>query len=308
MNSTQALIEELGTTAQRQAKPEDFERAVVFDCCGEALLGVVTTGASPGPLGALIVVGGPQYRAGSHRQFVQVARHLASVGLPTLRFDVRGMGDSHGGARSFETLDDDIGAAIEALTQQAPNVQRVLLFGLCDGASAALMYMASHADHRIAGLCLLNPWVRSAHSHARTQLRHYYLDRLKQPDFWRKLLTGRLGFGAASELIRTVRQASARRRPTSAALSAMPFQDRMLAGWQRFDGPVMLGLSADDYTAREFEQFCESRRAWLALMSRANTLRIDFAGADHTFSRPGNMKELLRCCEQWSAAIRSGLR
>ena len=41
----------------------------------------------------LVVVGGPQVRAGSHRHFVQLARHLATHGHAVMRFDVRGMGD-----------------------------------------------------------------------------------------------------------------------------------------------------------------------------------------------------------------------
>ena len=42
--------------------------------------------------GMLIVVGGPQYRAGSHRQFTLLARDVAATGVPTMRFDYRGMG------------------------------------------------------------------------------------------------------------------------------------------------------------------------------------------------------------------------
>src|SRR5215471_15952260 len=65
----------------------------------------------PSPsLGVVIVVGGPQYRAGSHRQFVLLARDLASNGAAVLRFDCRGMGDSGGNFPGFERIGPDIAA------------------------------------------------------------------------------------------------------------------------------------------------------------------------------------------------------
>ncbi|MEO6566032.1 MAG: alpha/beta fold hydrolase, partial [Casimicrobiaceae bacterium] len=81
----------------------------------------------------MIVVGGPQYRVGSHRQFALLARALARVGIPALRFDYRGMGDSEGDRRSFDEIDADIAAAIDTLCREA-HLARVVLWGLCDGA------------------------------------------------------------------------------------------------------------------------------------------------------------------------------
>ena len=151
------------------------ESALVFPCEGDRLVGVV--GAGHRDLGVVIVVGGPQYRAGSHRQFVLLARHLAAQGFPVLRFDVRGMGDSEGAQRPFDALTPDIAAAIAALQSQQPQVRRVVLWGLCDGASAALLYLHERPDPRVQGLVLLNPWVRSEASLARTHVKHYYRQR-----------------------------------------------------------------------------------------------------------------------------------
>jgi hypothetical protein len=44
----------------------------------------------------VIIVVGPQYRAGLHRQFVSLARTLSTAGFLVLRYDYRGMGDSDG--------------------------------------------------------------------------------------------------------------------------------------------------------------------------------------------------------------------
>ena len=43
------------------------------------------------PLGVLIQVGAPQYRVGSQRQFVLMARFLAQQGHCVLRYDIQGL-------------------------------------------------------------------------------------------------------------------------------------------------------------------------------------------------------------------------
>ena len=91
------------------------EEALVFSAGGEELLGIIAKPEIPQDCGVLIVVGGPQYRVGSHRQFLLLSRRLASEGYPSMRFDYRGMGDSGGAMRDFDDISDDIGAAIEAL-------------------------------------------------------------------------------------------------------------------------------------------------------------------------------------------------
>jgi exosortase A-associated hydrolase 1 len=184
------------------------EAILTIDCQGEQLTGVLSTPqADQAETGVLVVVGGPQYRIGSHRQFVLLARRLAASGYDCLRFDVRGMGDSGGAWHSFEQLDADIDAALDALCAARPMLRRVVLWGLCDGASAALLKLQVAPDARIAGLVLVNPWVRSALGLARTQLKHYYLQRLLQRSFWRKLLSGQVAGTAFSELLRSARLA-----------------------------------------------------------------------------------------------------
>ena len=56
------------------------ERGLVFRCAGEELVGILHP--APGATGVVIVVGGPQYRVGSHRQFLLLARRLAASGIP----------------------------------------------------------------------------------------------------------------------------------------------------------------------------------------------------------------------------------
>ena len=93
------------------------EEPVCIESQGERLIGVLHRPQTPSGAsrGMVIVVGGPQYRVGSHRQFVLLARALAARGTPVLRFDLAGMGDSDGEFAGFERSAADIRAAIDAL-------------------------------------------------------------------------------------------------------------------------------------------------------------------------------------------------
>ena len=254
------------------------ETALVFDCAGETLVGVLATNGTLAETGVVLVVGGPQYRAGSHRYFVQLARALAGAGFPTLRFDCRGMGDSSGAQQNFENITDDIRAAIDALQQRSPAMRQVVLWGLCDGASAALLYLQATADARVAGLCLLNPWVRSQVSLARTHIKHYYPQRLMHHGFWLKLLSGRVAISALSRLWHSVGLAF------SGTAGAPSYQQRMASALAAFGGPVLLLLSETDYTAKEFVEFTQSDRNWQVALARARVQRQVLPDADHTLS------------------------
>ena len=272
------------------------EAALAFHCEGEPLFGILASDESSAKVGIVIVVGGPQTRVGSHRQFVQLARGLAAAGFPTLRFDYRGMGDSSGEPRDFMAVSPDIRAAIDALQTACPKVTGVVLWGLCDAAAAALLYCDETHDPRVTGLCLLNPWVRSEASLAKTQVKHYYGQRLLQTEFWAKLLSGRLNLAKPiGELLRNLRQASA---PVSRG-EQLAFQDQMARALKTFAGRVLLILSGNDYTAKEFLEYVASAGAWHGLLDSPHLTRIDIDGADHTFSTHQWRETVRNACLDW---------
>jgi uncharacterized protein len=261
------------------------EDAFLFDCDGARLVGIVATPASGrddvARLGVLVVVGGPQYRVGSHRQFVLLARSLAARGFAVMRFDCAGMGDSDGAARAFTDRDVEVRAAIDAFMARVPTLTGVAIWGLCDAASAALMYAPQ--DARVRHLVLLNPWVRSDAGLARTHLKHYYTSRLFDRTFWRNLVGGRVGvIRAIRGLFTTVAVARAGDRGGG---DATDFRTRMARGWKAFAGDILLIASGDDLTAREFVDHAARDAAWAGLIDESRVARCDVVDADHTFSR-----------------------
>jgi len=278
------------------------ESVLSFACEGQPLVGILAEpDGAPADVGVVIIVGGPQYRVGSHRQFTLLARHLASNGFAALRFDYRSMGDSPGETRDFLGVDADIAAAIDALMAARPAIKRVALWGLCDAASAALLYLDSTRDPRVAGLCLLNPWVRSAATLAKTHVKHYYWRRLQQKEFWLKLLRGGVGGTALRTLGSNLRLA--REAGKAAKGDSRSYQDRMAAGLRGFDGPTLMVLSGDDYTAREFVGYCSAAAAWKGLFANERLARVDLHAADHTFSDLADSARVEHETRNWLSAL-----
>jgi exosortase A-associated hydrolase 1 len=267
-------------------------------------MGIVARPPGAGTRGVLIAVGGPQYRAGSHRQFKLLADHLAREGIGVMRFDYRGMGDSSGELQTFEHVHADLRAALDAFFRRAEQLTDVVIWALCDAASAALLY--AYTDPRVSGLVLLNPWVRSEASEARAYLRHYYARRLLTAEPWRKLVRGELDLHAAvGSVASTMRRAlgaladstdASSDHQTGADGSTLP--DRMAYGLRRFKGPVLLILSGNDLTASEFSAVTGQSREWRRLLASPRMTRQFLAQATHTFSSR-EWREQVAC---WTAS------
>ena len=91
--------------------------------------------------------------------FVQSARHLSALGLPTYLFDRCGSGVSEGeteiGSRIDGLLAEVDAVAAEALRGTA--FDSVHLIGHCFGAIVSLLYAALHRPARVASLVLATP-------------------------------------------------------------------------------------------------------------------------------------------------------
>ncbi|WP_215409296.1 hydrolase 1, exosortase A system-associated [Janthinobacterium sp. JC611] len=269
-----------------------FRSAAAGDEAQARLVGILSLPEAPGPRGVVIVTGGPQYRVGSHRQFVLLARALAARGTPVLRFDLRGMGDSEGRARDYRAAGPDIAGALAQFFAAVPALREVVLWGLCDGATAAACHATS--DARVSALVLLNPWVRSSAGLARATLRHYYLPRLLQGDFWRKLSKGGVRLGASLASLRQV--AAATQEVAQEDDAPAPALLRALG---QFQGKVLLVLSGGDLGAREWQALLDGDAAWRGVAARAQWTRAQVDGANHTFASAAWRGEVEQLCARW---------
>lgn len=258
------------------------EEGVVFTRGQDRLVGIAALPEHPAPVAVLFLVGGPQYRAGSHRQFTLLARALATQGIASFRFDYAGMGDSEGERASFDATGADIESALVALKVKAPATSGVVLWGLCDAASAAMIHAHSLPD--VAGLVLANPWVHGGEYSPRFRLSHYYRPLLKEAGAWKRLLSGKVDLRPA---LRDTFSALTRSASPDDGNQSRHFVEAMLAGMDQFRGTSLVLLSENDLTAREFQALSASDSRWQSVLEEDRVSIARIAEADHTFSRSG---------------------
>jgi exosortase A-associated hydrolase 1 len=287
--------------------PEEIP--IVFPCEGETLVGIVHKPPVAASIGVVtIIAGGPQYRAGVGRGMVSAARELAAAGVPVLRFDHRGLGDSGGGFRGFEHLAEDIQAAVDAFRRTVPEVSQVVLWGGCDAASAAMIH--GWRIPEAVSLVVGNPWIYTAHTQA-VVMRQHYLSRLREWSFWRKVLRFEYNIGdyvaaAGRRVAGKLAQWSKLANRTAADASAGDcgtFVDRMLDGLRRFNGPVLFLISGQSMLSREFDELLNSDAQWHRVCHRPTHARVDFPDADQTFSDASSRQAANRAICDWLAKL-----
>jgi len=258
-----------------------MRKLIGFDCEGLRLTGTLDDAA--GSVGVLIVSGGNEIRIGAHRGMAKLAQDLASDGIPVLRFDRRGVGDSEGENGGFEASGPDIAAAIRAFRSACPHVTRLVAFGNCDAASALLL----HAPQGINALVLSNIWILEAREEENAlppaaEIRSRYREKLRNPREWLRLFTG------AVDLRKLVKGVLATLRPPAPPSSLAL---RVASGLRDFPGPVTILLAARDGTALAFAEAWESANfAEVRAKPGVSVRRIETAS--HSFAPAADYAQL----------------
>ena len=179
---------------------------------GPGLFGVHArpTAPAPGAPTILFVAAGLSAHSGWGRQATRMARGFAQAGVPSLRMDLAGIGDSAdrpGGTSPLFAADtlDDFRHALDHLAAQGE--RRIVLVGHCSGAYAA--FHAACRDHRVVGALLANPYcfdwnpdddidvlLRRTIGDAAT-----YAAKLRSGKTWRRLLRGEIGVRAIGNVL-----------------------------------------------------------------------------------------------------------
>ncbi len=169
-------------------------KAVVFGT-NDHLVGVFEPEVKPRlqPFGVIMLTAGMLPSAGPFRLHVDLARSLAKQGVPSLRFDLSGIGESlatGSTGTSLERAATEIRSAIDYL-EQHEQISQVALFGLCSGADDALY--AAQQDERIVGLFSIDGCgYRTAKFYFHRLLRNY-LPKLASGRAWKARFNRCLG-------------------------------------------------------------------------------------------------------------------
>lgn len=258
-----------------------MRRLTAFACEDATLAATIDDAA--GRTGLLIVTGGTEIRVGAHRGLERLAAAVAASGFPAFRFDRRGVGDSDGEDPGFAASGPDIAAAAREFRRLRPDLDRLVGFGLCDGATALALH---HRDAGIDALILANPWVvePEAGMPPPAAIRRRYVQRLLSLDGWRRLLGGGIDYRAAMRGLRSI----ARKPETGLAATVAGTLDGS-------DAAVTLILAEGDATAIAFAaEWNGARFAALRASARAAVERID--SRSHSFAVGDDPARLLAAC------------
>jgi exosortase A-associated hydrolase 1 len=214
-------------------------RALSFACEGAAC--AATLDAAAGASGLLIVSGGNEIRSGAHRGMAELAATVAAKGYPVFRFDRRGVGDSEGDNRGFRFSGPDIAAALDTFRAECPQLARIVAFGNCDAATALALH-GTPVDARV----LANPWVipSTGEMPPPAAIKDRYTRRLRDPEAWKALLTGKIDMGKLAKGLGRL----------AAAKPAQPdsLADKVVRALEASPIPTTILLASGDATAIAF--------------------------------------------------------
>jgi pimeloyl-ACP methyl ester carboxylesterase len=275
------------------------ERPIVFG--GESrLVGVLNEPATrvSSNTACIFINAGLIHHVGPNRLYVQLARHLASLGYPSLRFDLSSRGDSdtrRDGLSFVQGSLADVRLAMEVL-QRAVGAERFVLMGICSGAVNSL-HVATQEPRVVGVIAIDGPAYQTFGYHVR-----YYVRRIGR--VWMNTLTGR-------NLRRWLRAAGTPVKRSGAQPRAedefahlygdlvIPSRDEsaQLLGAMVDRGAQMLFVYTGSWSIYNYAgQF---RDAFPEVMKRG-AIRVEYApDSDHTFTRLHHQQRLLDMVGGW---------
>jgi pimeloyl-ACP methyl ester carboxylesterase len=260
------------------------------------LVGTVTLPQQhSGTVGFVIVNAGVIHRIGQHRWHVKLARHMAGLGFPAIRFDPAGQGDSRvpRDAASFKEQGvRDARAAMDHLADVA-GVKQFVIGGICSGAEAG--FNTALADPRVVGLWMLDGF---AFPTGRTRWMRYLLKlnsmapREIVARGWHKLVSRR-----PTPAVEAGSPAAAAEKVGDAppvdrfARSLQAIADRGVAVYFLYSGSI---IHLFNYSTQLHDRFAGHRFL--------ESVRVDFRpDIDHTVTALACQREVTRLVAAWCA-------
>jgi hypothetical protein len=258
------------------------ERIVTVESAGAHLSGVLTEPTARGAdVCAIFLNAGAIRRTGPNRMWVDTARRWAAKGVPTLRLDLAGLGDSCGedsypledGQLYEGRFGQQVSDAMDTLVSMGLP-PRFLLMGLCSGAYWS--FKLGQTDKRIAGIVMINPLALVFDPFQGTIRTGRNARRLVLPETWQLIVRGRVSRARAVAVARAVAQAAV---AAPGRISAHRARRRA-----RLGGGDQLDL--------ELDQLCDNGVIAQLLFTAEEPLRIELAreGRFHHLERWPNLR------------------
>lgn len=160
--------------------------------------------AQSSDVAVIMLTAGMLHNVGPFRMHVDLARHLASQGITSLRFDLSGIGESLGVGSTGSSIDRAAAETGEAMDWLERNLgfKRFVLFGLCSGADDA-MHTALN-DQRVIGLVGIDGLGFRTRRFYFHRIVSHYLPRILSPSKWMNLAKRNLsGVESAPKTLQT---------------------------------------------------------------------------------------------------------
>lgn len=263
------------------------------------LFGVLSHSEASGSIGAVILSAGLLHRVGPFRMNVELGRALAHAGVPTLRLDQSGKGDSpaRAGISREASVTEDIDAAVAVLREHT-GVDRVALIGLCSGADDIINYCPTNGDVR--AIVLLDGF---AHPNVA-----YYLHTLKA-----KLVSGltklsRLGKRSGLRQLNPRRTVATYYEEDAVDIREWSSADEMLHRFSKLDAAGVANLSI--FTSGVAEYYAYQGQLSQNLTSSGYTLKhlneVYFPDAKHLYPLTSHRQRLVTTVSDWLKGLSNG--
>jgi len=283
------------------------ETAVSFGA-SKSLSGILTepAGGVEGRPAVLLLNAGLLHRVGPNRLYVTLARRLAAAGLPVLRFDYSGLGESEPRRDEVPLEQSMIAEGVEAMDFLAASgvAERFVPMGLCAGAENA--HRLARDDARVVGAVLIDGYAyRTRGYHLRELARHASSARS-----WRRLLARPLARLRDSGARRGSAGAPAERNPGGVDfVREFPPRETCLAELERIlEREVELFFV---FTGGGMAEFYNHPRQFIETFPTLRghpRIRLAFMSlADHTFTLRSQREALVGAIDAWvETALRAG--
>jgi alpha/beta superfamily hydrolase len=272
-----ADFEVAGVPVRESALILDLPVGPLFAVLAEPV-GMPKTGVS-----GIFLNAGAVRRIGPNRMWVEAARRWAARGVPTLRVDLGGIGDSNGDGMRFRDvgafyapqLGEEVAALVDEVVRRDLG-ERVVLGGLC--ADSYLAFHGAARDKRVRAALLMNPrlLVWDTELVARREVRT--LTELQKVAGWRRLLRGEVRLSRMQAIMQAlaIHLRSALRPNRGHLANAV---EELLARLRGNETRVMMAFSDDEPLHDELEHdgFFARLGEWPNLEVRK------LPGRDHTF-------------------------